>query len=212
MARILLVDDEPSVREALGGLVELLGHECVCAADGLEALEHLHTCDFDAVLSDVLMPRMNGFQLLERILPYIGERLPFVILSSVRTEAEIRDALFAGAFDYLTKPCDIEDVEAVLERALAHRRKHRGPRRLRGGPVPAEALHVDPAAVEAASDIPIRSGIPVFRQDPKILSIAPPDEGAEAAAPPASDEEPAAGLSALVRRLFGGRPKKRRAG
>ncbi len=203
MARILLVDDELAVREALAGLVALLGHECILAEDGHAALVKLHEQDFDAILSDVLMPRMNGFQLLDRILPYVEERVPFIVLSSVRTEAEIRDALFAGAFDYLTKPCDIEDVEAVLERALAHREKHRGPRRMRGGPVPAEALTLDPREEKAASDIPIRSGIPVFRQDPKVLAIQPPEEvGTAPPAPAAREDAPAAGIGALLRRLF----------
>lgn len=199
MAWILVVDDEAAVRGALVAQLKALHHRCVVAANGLEALQCLHEREFDLVLTDVMMPELNGFQLLERALPYIEGRTPVVILSSIEDQDGVQAALEAGAYDWLTKPADASDVERVIEGGLRRRAqnvrlvgRHRG----RKGPVPAEALgpragdrHDAPVAQPAA-------GVPALREERRVVSIPRPDDGA-------GDTEVRAGLWQRLRRLLG---------
>ncbi|MFV1958140.1 MAG: response regulator [Planctomycetota bacterium] len=121
MATILIVDDEAAVRETLAALLVRQGHEVVEAADGVEALERFDEAPgaFDVIVSDVIMPRMNGFQLLQDLRPRLGDAVPFVILSSHEDDEGVRAAIYAGAFDYLFKPFDEARVADVVARALA---------------------------------------------------------------------------------------------
>ena len=119
MARILVVDDEESIREILCACLEGLGHETTTAGSGVEALARFREKRFDLVLSDVIMDDMNGFQLLKALQPSLGDAIPFVILSSHSDPAAIEAAIYAGAFDYLVKPFDAAAVQKVVESALA---------------------------------------------------------------------------------------------
>jgi DNA-binding response OmpR family regulator len=199
VAWILVVDDEPSVRGALTAQLQALRHRCVEAADGLQALERLHEREFDLVLTDVMMPELNGFQLLARALPYIEGRTPVVILSSVEDRDGVAAALHAGAYDWLTKPAEAEEVERVVEEALRRREenlrlvgRHRG----RGGPVPLEALGPRPGDREEAPPQQRPAGIPAFRAERRIVQV--PRPGAETA------EKDAGRTRHWWRRLFGG--------
>ncbi len=122
MAHILVVDDESAVREALSGLLVQLGHTVTEAADGQEALECFERGEFDLILTDVIMPRMNGFELIQQVQMRIHHRIPLVVLSSHSDNDGIRGAIYAGAFDYIMKPAQPSRVAAVLERALAQGR------------------------------------------------------------------------------------------
>ncbi len=122
--RILVVDDEPDVESLLtqrfrrkirDGLIEF-----VFARDGLEALEKLGSMrDIVMVLSDINMPRMNGLDLLEQL----NERhqdLSTVVISANGDMDNIRAAMNRGAFDFVTKPIKFTDLEATIEKTLAH--------------------------------------------------------------------------------------------
>ena len=119
MARILIVDDEESIRDILSTYVEALGHEATLAASGEEAVTRFREERHDLILSDVMMEGMNGFELLEALKPSLGDRTPFVILSSHADPDAIDAALYAGVFDYLVKPFNAAAVRQVLEQALA---------------------------------------------------------------------------------------------
>ena len=121
MARILIVDDEPDIRAVLAGFLELEGHEVVEASSGVEAVQCLDDVDPALIISDVMMPEMNGFELLDRLQPRIADRIPFVIVSSHDEPDGVQAALFAGAFDYLFKPFDPAQVREVVGRALGAR-------------------------------------------------------------------------------------------
>ncbi len=180
MAWILIVDDEAAVRGALAAQLTALKHRCVEAENGLVALERLHEREFDLVLTDVMMPELNGFQLLERALPYIEGRTPVVILSSVEDRDGVQAALDAGAYDWLTKPADAEEVQRVLEGALSRRAENvRLVGRFRGrrGPVPADALGARPRDVKDAPTDQPPAGVPAFRHTPRVVSIPRPGEG-----------------------------------
>jgi two-component system response regulator MprA len=118
--RVLVVDDERAVRDSLRRALELEGYDVELAADGEEALERLaQNGDPDAVVLDILMPRMDGLEVCRR-LRREGHRLPVLMLTA-RDEVENRVAgLDAGADDYVTKPFALEELLARL-RALLRR-------------------------------------------------------------------------------------------
>ena len=118
--KILIVDDEPAVRESLRRALELEGYTVELAADGIEALERFGSNgEPDAVILDILMPRMDGLETCRR-LRREGHRVPVLMLTA-REEVENRVAgLDAGADDYLPKPFALEELLARL-RALLRR-------------------------------------------------------------------------------------------
>lgn len=116
---ILIVDDEPALRFALGELLGERGHRVITAASGHEALASLD--DADVVLSDLNMPGMDGLALLAELAAR-DPSLPFLLLTAHGSERVAVQALKAGAYDYLTKPFDIDEVVHAIERALETRR------------------------------------------------------------------------------------------
>jgi two-component system, OmpR family, response regulator MprA len=118
--KILVVDDEPAVRDSLRRALELEGYSVDLAADGGEALERLGANgEPDALILDILMPRMDGLEACRR-LRREGYRLPVLMLTA-REEVENRVAgLDAGADDYVTKPFALEELLARI-RALLRR-------------------------------------------------------------------------------------------
>jgi two-component system response regulator AtoC len=118
MARLLLVDDEPAMLFALKELVQSRRHEAVLARSGKEALEHLD--GVDAVVTDFAMPEMDGVQLLKSV----GERdasLPVILLTAHGSERIAVRAMKTGAYEYVTKPFDIDEMGLVIDRALEAR-------------------------------------------------------------------------------------------
>jgi two-component system response regulator AtoC len=118
MARLLLVDDEPGMLFALKELAESHGHEAVLARSGAEALARLD--GVDAVITDYSMPEMDGVQLLKSIRDR-DESLPVIMLTAHGSERLAVRAMKTGAYDYVTKPFDIDEMALVLERALEAR-------------------------------------------------------------------------------------------
>jgi two-component system response regulator AtoC len=118
MARVLLVDDEPAVLFAVTELVRSAGHEPVLARSGREALERLD--GVDAVVTDFAMPGMDGLALLAAVRER-DEALPVILLTAQGSERVAVRAMKAGAYEYVTKPFDIDEMALVLERALETR-------------------------------------------------------------------------------------------
>jgi two-component system response regulator MprA len=117
--RLLVVDDDPSVREALALLLDLNGFDVDTARDGREAIRTMALAAPDAVILDVLMPGIDGIEVCRRMRA-IGDRTPVLMLTA-RTEVGDRVAgLEAGADDYLAKPFAREELVARL-RALLRR-------------------------------------------------------------------------------------------
>jgi len=141
--RLLVVDDDPSVREALELLLDLNGFGVASAADGGEALRMLAVGSPDAVILDVLMPGLDGLEVCRRMRA-IGDRTPVLMLTA-RAEVSDRVAgLEAGADDYLVKPFASEELIARL-RALLRRTGWEGGERV----LRFEDLELDPVAHEA---------------------------------------------------------------
>jgi two-component system response regulator MprA len=118
--RILVVDDEPAVREAVERALRLEGHDVLLATDGGEALDALDVRPPDAVVLDVLMPRVDGLELCRRMRGR-GDRTPVLMLTARDAVSDRVAGLDAGADDYLVKPFALEEllarVRALLRRA-----------------------------------------------------------------------------------------------
>lgn len=119
-ARILVVDDELNMRLVLKAMLKKEGYEVATAADGLEALKALREEKFAAVATDLKMPGLDGMGLLERIMQD-DPSLPVIILTAYGTVANAVDALKKGAFDYLTKPFEQDELKTVVLKAVRTR-------------------------------------------------------------------------------------------
>jgi two-component system, NtrC family, response regulator AtoC len=127
MGRVLLVDDDPNVRFTLAEVMAERGHEAITASSGEEALQKLD--GIEVVVVDLAMPGMDGMRLL-RELRGRDESLPVIMLTAQGSERIAVEATKAGAYDYLAKPFDIDEVVLVVERGLETHRLRSINRRL----------------------------------------------------------------------------------
>ena len=119
MSRILIVDDEQEITEILADLLSE-DHDCQKAGSAEQALLKLQEMEFQLVISDITMAGMSGLEMI----PHVKSHSPntvVVMISGMQTVESAIDALRLGAFDYLMKPFDLRQVEAVVKRALEHR-------------------------------------------------------------------------------------------
>jgi two-component system, OmpR family, response regulator MprA len=141
--RLLVVDDDPAVREALALVLDLNGFEVATAEDGREAISTLGAHAPDAVILDLLMPGLDGLEVCRRIRA-TGDRTPVLMLTARAEVSERVAGLEAGADDYLAKPFAREELIARL-RALLRRTGWEGDDRT----LRFEDLELDPIAHEA---------------------------------------------------------------
>ena len=122
--KILVVDDEPDLEplmlQRMRQSIRAGHYTFVFAQNGVEALEMLtQVDDIDMVLSDINMPQMDGLTLLEQI-PKVDPNIRAVIISAYGDMKNIRTAMNRGAFDFVTKPLDFEDLRVTIDRTLRH--------------------------------------------------------------------------------------------
>ena len=123
-ATILIVDDQPEILENIELILSIEGYHVLAASDGPEALDLLQAHAVDLILADIAMPRMNGYQLFERVrenpewVP-----IPFLFLTARAMDSDIRYGKELGADDYLTKPIQPEDLLAAVQGRLRRARE-----------------------------------------------------------------------------------------
>src|SRR5262249_43606302 len=161
--RLLVVDDDPSVREALALVLDLNGFEVATAGDGREAIRTLSRESPDAVVLDVLMPGIDGLEVCRRMRA-TGDRTPVLMLTARAEVSERVAGLEAGADDYLAKPFAREELIARL-RALLRRTGWEGDQ----GVLRFEDLELDPSAHEVR-----RGGPPNRAAPPRVPLPRPP--------------------------------------
>lgn len=118
--RLLIVDDEQSIRDILARTLKQAGYECQVAVDAADALNRLEKGTYQAVLSDILMPGMTGVELLDRIKNKHPD-IAVIMVTAVAETGTAVDALKRGASDYITKPFNLEEVIISVERCLEMR-------------------------------------------------------------------------------------------
>lgn len=117
MAKILLVDDEESIRVTVGEFIEEAGHEVHTAEDVAKAFELMEEHNFDVIVTDIIMPKITGIELLRRI----HETSPDIPIIMMTGEPEVNTAsaaVRAGAFDYLSKPISSDAIKKVIRNAV----------------------------------------------------------------------------------------------
>ncbi|MFI5377770.1 MAG: sigma-54-dependent transcriptional regulator [Tepidisphaerales bacterium] len=121
MARILIVDDQEMMRDSLASTLAREGHEVVAASDGPAALTRLSGTRFDLMISDLKMPKMTGIELLQEA-KKIRPDLPVVLMTAFATVSTAVEAMKLGAYDYIQKPFDGEEIKLLVDRTLEHSR------------------------------------------------------------------------------------------
>lgn len=120
MARILVAEDDRNANKLICAVLRKAGHDPLSAVDGAEALEVLDANHVDLLVTDVMMPRLNGME-LTRQLREAGYDLPILMLTAKLMQEDKREGFIVGADDYLTKPADMQElvlrVRALLRRA-----------------------------------------------------------------------------------------------
>ena len=161
MARenILLVDDEPDMRDALTAALRREGFCISTAANGVEALEKVPGQLFDLIITDVRMPRMGGLALLQE-LRRTSVSIPVVMMTGYGRIEDAVEAMKAGAFDYLLKPFSLEDLKAVVTKALASRHAP-------SKPTPEPLRHEEQEYLEADPHVER----PIVTQDARMLQV-----------------------------------------
>lgn len=120
-AAILVVDDEESVRDIVSRKLKSEGYDCETASDGEEALWKSFMRDFDMMLLDIRMPGLSGMEVLDKMVVDHPDTCVVMItaISDIQTAV---DAMKIGAYDYLTKPFNLDDLVVKVDRALERRR------------------------------------------------------------------------------------------
>lgn len=120
-ARILVVDDEESIREFLEIMLKKEGYEVTLAEDGKRAQELLKKKTFDMVISDLQMPHVTGIELL-KFTKDLNPDIVFMIITAFGTTETAVEAMKSGAYDYITKPFKIDEVRILINNALKSKR------------------------------------------------------------------------------------------
>ena len=115
MVRILAVDDERPIAELLRLSLTRAGYECVCAYDGLEAANRIEKESFDLILLDIMLPGIDGFELMDYIR---STGIPVIFLTAKNAVSDRVKGLRMGAEDYMVKPFDIQELLARVEGVL----------------------------------------------------------------------------------------------
>ena len=116
MAHVLIVDDEVNIRRVLAAMLKREGYEVTTAADGEQALAVLHKTPVHVVVTDLVMPRLGGMDLLRHVATDFPD-VPVIMITAHGSVDSAVAALKAGAFDYITKPFEQEDLKKVIAKA-----------------------------------------------------------------------------------------------
>ena len=118
VGRVLIVDDHARARQSMGDILSCAGHQVVCCASAVEALRRLEQTSFDVVITDLQMPGMNGLELI-KALQQRGEEAQIVMVTAHASVSSAVEAMRHGAFDYIEKPFNADQIEQLVSRALS---------------------------------------------------------------------------------------------
>ncbi|MDH4368993.1 MAG: sigma-54 dependent transcriptional regulator [Nitrospira sp.] len=121
MEKILVVDDEQSLREVLSIMLRRAGYTVISATDGEDAIELIHKEIFDLVITDLRMPKIDGLEVLKAVKSASPETVVLIITAFATADSAV-EAMKQGAYDYLTKPFQVDEVQLIIRNALEKRR------------------------------------------------------------------------------------------
>jgi DNA-binding response OmpR family regulator len=124
--KILFVEDNLITREALKDILVLKGYDVYTASDGLEALDVLEEVTPSLILSDIMMPNMNGYEFFEKVKSNPAwNTMPFIFLTAKMEREDVIRGKKLGADDYLTKPVDIDELIASIQGKLQRSKNYK---------------------------------------------------------------------------------------
>jgi len=115
---ILVVDADPDIREALSDMLRHEGYRVKAVGNGAEALQRIRQAHYEVALLDIRLPDLDGLSIL-RVMKRLDPRLPIIVLTGYATVENTIETLVKGAFAYLIKPYNQEEIKAILRRAVA---------------------------------------------------------------------------------------------
>jgi CheY-like chemotaxis protein len=120
VAKVLVVDDEGDIRSMVETALSVAGHEVTTATNGREALRTLKRRTFDAIVLDIMMPEMDGYEVLDQLRERGREDIPVIVITAKHDPDGLKREVLAGATDHLAKPFFPSELEAAVERATDH--------------------------------------------------------------------------------------------
>lgn len=115
--KVLVVDDEAMTRDLISSILSSKGHKCVTASDGVEALDKAGKDTFDAVITDIVMPNMDGITLTKELLKR-NPSIPVMVITGFTDEHYYEESVNAGATDFINKPFSIAEFLARFHRMM----------------------------------------------------------------------------------------------
>ncbi len=150
--RVLIVDDDPGIRETISQIIEELGYNPDTAADGLEALAMLDTGSYLCVFTDIMMPKMTGIELIKKIKAR-DVSLPIIVITGYASLEIAIDAMKCGASDFISKPFKVSQIQLLLSKV---NEKNSCLRRTKNSPMPCSSTALL-TTLQASWKIKIRS-------------------------------------------------------
>jgi two-component system, NtrC family, response regulator AtoC len=132
MHQLLIVDDEPNICRVLAAMLRRTGYNVRTASDGAQAMAELKLREYSVVITDLKMPRFDGMQLLHHVTHHYPDT-PVIVITAHGSIGGAVDALKKGAFDYITKPFEQEEIQAAVEKAILTRERNREETHTGGG-------------------------------------------------------------------------------
>jgi DNA-binding response OmpR family regulator len=121
-AKILIVDDEPLIRDALAFKLTKDGYDVDTAEDGEKAIQKIESEEYQIIISDIMMPFISGFELV-KILKERGTDAPVLMLTSLNSETAVLKAFDIGADDFMTKPFSPNELSVRIKKLLKNAKK-----------------------------------------------------------------------------------------
>jgi len=122
MRTILIIEDNRTILENTAEILSLEGYDVLNATNGKKGLEKMHTLIPDLIICDLLMPEMDGFELLLEVGKYPKfSKIPVIFFSAKTEKKDIKKGLDAGAADYIIKPFELDDLVKTIKRCLKNR-------------------------------------------------------------------------------------------
>src|SRR5919198_510154 len=117
---LLVVDDEESVAVTMGAILEMDGYSVSISTSGADAMRRLHENEFDLVLTDLRLDDVDGLSVVSEVCRLQPDTMTIILTGYASLESAIK-ALRQGAYDYLIKPCDVDELRAVVARGIERR-------------------------------------------------------------------------------------------
>ncbi len=117
--RVLVVDDHARARESMADILECAGHQVHCCSSGAEALRKLDAASFDVIITDLRMPGMTGLEFIQQLSQRLDDAQVVMVTAHASVSTAV-DAMRHGAFDYIEKPFNADQLEDLVARALRH--------------------------------------------------------------------------------------------